>query len=62
MNGCQYQCATALHLYLILHFDVFVQDAAQFVVVSIPLKGLLPSLLEEPLPVLRGAELLRSAR
>lgn len=48
--------------HLMLDLDVFVQHAAQFVVISIPLKRLFPSLLKEPLPVLRGAELLGSSR
>lgn len=48
--------------YLMLDFDVFMQHAAQFVVVSIPLKRLLSALLEEPLPVLCGAELICSPR
>lgn len=48
--------------YLVLDFDVFMQHAAQFVVVSIPLKRLLSALLKEPLPVLCGAELICSPR
>lgn len=48
--------------YLMLDFDVFMQHAAQFVVVSIPLKRLLSALLEEPFPVLCGAELICSPR
>lgn len=48
--------------YLMLDFDVFMQHAAEFVVVSIPLKSFVSALLKESLPVLCGAELLGSAR
>lgn len=45
-----------------LDFDVFVQYAAEFVVVSIPLKRFLSALLKESLPILCGAELHGSPR
>lgn len=48
--------------HLMLDFDVFVQYAAQFVVVSIPLKRLLSALLKEAFPILGGAELFGCAR
>lgn len=35
-----------------LDLNVFVQDPAEFVVVSVPLEGLLSACLEESLPVL----------
>lgn len=47
--------------YLVLDFYVFVQHAAEFVVVSIPLKRLLPALLEEPFPILRRAKVCGSS-
>lgn len=39
-----------------LDFYVFVQHAAEFVVVSIPLERFLSPLLEEPFPILRRAK------
>lgn len=48
--------------YLMLDFDVFVQNAAQFVIVSIPFKRLLSAFLKELLPILCRAELHCSAR
>lgn len=48
--------------YLMLDLDVFVQDAAEFVVVSVPLERLLSTLLKETFPILRGAKVFSSAR
>lgn len=47
---------------LMLDLDVFVQDAAEFVVVSVPLERLLSPLLKEAFPILRGAKVFSSAR
>lgn len=49
-------------IYLMLDFDIFVEYAAEFVVISIPLKSLVSTLLKESFPILCRAEFLRSAR
>lgn len=48
--------------YLMLDLDVFVQDAAEFIVVSVPLERLLSTLLKEAFPILRGAKVFSGAR
>lgn len=51
-----------LVLYLVLDFDVFVEYAAEFVVISIPLKRLVSAFLKESFPIVCRAKLFRSAR
>lgn len=48
--------------YLFPGLDIFVQQPAQFQVGSIPLESFLSPLLEELLPIVNGAKLLRAFR
>lgn len=51
-----------LLFYLMLDFDVFVEYATEFVVISIPLKRLVSAFFKESFPIVCRAELFRSAR